>query len=68
MRQAPFTLRSFSDKEQAYHAYQARPEYQRVQRATQQDMEERAQALEQTCAELEQSRAAEAQDRAVLRL
>jgi len=64
MRQAMSTLNSFSEKENAYYAYQARLEYQRVQRAMQQDMEERTQALEKTRAELEQSRAAEEQARA----
>jgi hypothetical protein len=71
------TLNSFSEKENAYYAYQARLEYQRVQRAMQQDMEERDRAieerdraleerdraLEQTRAELEQSRAAETHER-----
>ena len=64
MRQAMSTLNSFSEKESAYYAYQARLEYQRVQRAMQQDMEERTQALEKTRAELEQSRAAAEQARA----
>ena len=64
MRQAMSTLNTFSEKENAYYAYQARLEYQRVQRAMQQDMEERTQALEQTRAELEQSRAAAEQARA----
>jgi hypothetical protein len=77
MRQAMSTLNTFSEKENAYYAYQARLEYQRVQRAMQQDeeerdraleerdraLEERGRALEQTRAELEQSRAAETHER-----
>ncbi len=54
MRQAMSTLSTFSEKERAYHAYQARLEYQRVQHAIQQDMEERTRALAQARAELEQ--------------
>jgi predicted transposase/invertase (TIGR01784 family) len=64
MRQAMSTLNTFSEKENAYHAYQARLEYQRVQHAMQQDMEERTRALEQTRAELEQTRAAAEKARA----
>jgi predicted transposase/invertase (TIGR01784 family) len=45
MRQAMSTLNSFSEKENAYYAYQARLEYLRVQRAMQQDVEERDRAL-----------------------
>jgi hypothetical protein len=52
MRQAMSTLNTFSEKENAYYAYQARLEYQRVQRAMQQDMEERTRALQQKEAEL----------------
>jgi predicted transposase/invertase (TIGR01784 family) len=58
MRQAMSTLNSFSEKENAYYAYQARLEYQRVQRAMQQDMEERDRAIE------ERDRALEERDRA----
>ena len=64
MRQAMSTLNTFSEKENAYYAYQARLEYQRVQHAMQQDMEERVRALEQARAELEQTRAAEEKARA----
>jgi predicted transposase/invertase (TIGR01784 family) len=64
MRQAMSTLNTFSEKENAYYAYQARLEYQRVQHAMQQDMEERARALEQARAELEQTRAELEQTRA----
>ena len=64
MRQAMSTLNTFSEKENAYYAYQARLEYQRVQHAMQQDMEERARALEQARAELEQANAELEQTRA----
>jgi predicted transposase/invertase (TIGR01784 family) len=59
MRQAMSTLNTFSEKENAYYAYQARLEYQRVQRAMQQDMEERDRAIE------ERDRALEERDRAL---
>ena len=64
MRQAMNTLNTFSEKEHAYHVYQARLEYQRVQRAMQQDVEERTRALEQARGELEQARAVAEQARA----
>jgi uncharacterized protein YhaN len=64
MRQAMSTMNMFSEKERAYHAYQARLEYQRVQNAMAQDMEERTQALAQARAELEQAQAAAEQAQA----
>jgi hypothetical protein len=64
MRQAMTTMNMFSEKERAYHAYQARLEYQRVQNAMAQDMEERTQALAQARAELEQAQATAEQARA----
>jgi predicted transposase/invertase (TIGR01784 family) len=71
MRQVMSTLSTFSEKDRAYHAYQARQEFLRVQRAMQQDMEERTRALEQaeaklhqTQTDLEQARAAVEQARA----
>ena len=64
MKQAMSTVRDFSEKERAYHAYQSRLEYQRVQRAMQQDMEERTRALEQAKAELEEAQAAAEQAQA----
>lgn len=70
MRQVMSTLNTFSEKDRAYHAYQARQEFLRVQRAMQQDMQERTRALQeaeaklgQTQAELQQARAAEEQAR-----
>jgi predicted transposase/invertase (TIGR01784 family) len=54
MRQAMSTLNTFSEKENAYYAYQARLEYQRVQRAMQQDMEERDRAIEERDRALEE--------------
>lgn len=54
MRQAMSTLNTFSEKENAHYAYQARLEYQRVQRAMQQDMEERDRAIEERDRALEE--------------
>jgi hypothetical protein len=67
MRQAMSTLNTFSEKENAYYAYQARLEYQRVQRAMQQDMEERDRAIEERdrALEEERDRALEERDRAL---
>jgi predicted transposase/invertase (TIGR01784 family) len=56
MRQAMSTLQGFSDKERAYHRYQARQDYLRQQ----QSIENRMRAL---LAEAEQARAAEARER-----
>ena len=41
MRQAMSTLKQFSEKELAYHAYQARQNYLRVQASYQADMDEK---------------------------
>jgi predicted transposase/invertase (TIGR01784 family) len=46
MRQAMSTLNAFSEKERAYHAYQARQEFLRQQRAIQQELEEARAATE----------------------
>ncbi|MFP4280942.1 MAG: hypothetical protein ACLFQI_13195, partial [Halochromatium sp.] len=58
------TLKAFSEKERAYHAYQARQNYLRQQASIQQELEDRraenarAQAeIEQAQAEIEQARA-----------
>ncbi len=40
MRQAMSTLETFSEKERAYHAYQARENFQREQRSIQRHLEE----------------------------
>ena len=47
MRQAMNTLRQFSEKERDYHAYQARQNYLREQRAIQKEREEIQKELEQ---------------------
>jgi len=70
MRQAMSTLKAFSEKERAYHAYQARQNYLRQQKSMENYLNtlhaeiERIQAeKEQARAEKEQARAAEAQER-----
>lgn len=57
MRQAMSTLKAFSEKERAYHAYQARQNYLREQRSIQRE-------LETLQAEKEQERAAKEAERA----
>jgi hypothetical protein len=47
MKQAMNTLRQFSEKERDYHAYQARQNYLREQRAIQKEREEIQKELEQ---------------------
>ena len=64
MEQAMNTLKTFSEKDRAYHAYQARQNYLRVQSCIQLDIEENRVALEQTRVALEQERAAKEQERA----
>jgi predicted transposase/invertase (TIGR01784 family) len=78
MRQAMSTLKAFSEKEQAYHAYQARQNYLREQRSIQrhlheleaevekgrETMEQQQKALEQERAAKEEARRAEEQARA----
>ena len=61
MEQAMNTLKMFSEKDRAYHAYQARQNYLRVQSCIQRDIEENRVALEQTRVALEQERAAKEQ-------
>ncbi|MCK7575303.1 MAG: Rpn family recombination-promoting nuclease/putative transposase [Chromatiales bacterium] len=63
MRQAMSTLKAFSDKDRAYHAYQARQNYLREQRSIQRHMEELKAETEQQRAALEQERAAKEQER-----
>jgi predicted transposase/invertase (TIGR01784 family) len=46
MRQAMSTLNAFSEKERAYHAYQARQEFLRQQRAIQRELDEERAAKE----------------------
>jgi chromosome condensin MukBEF ATPase and DNA-binding subunit MukB len=50
MRQAMSTLKAFSEKERAYHAYQARQNFLRQQRSIERELEE---ALERAEAERE---------------
>jgi predicted transposase/invertase (TIGR01784 family) len=71
MRQAMSTLKTFSEKERAYHAYQARQNYLRQQRSIQTHLDTlRAEAeqarveIEQARVEIEQARAAEERARA----
>ncbi|NVZ07650.1 Rpn family recombination-promoting nuclease/putative transposase [Allochromatium humboldtianum] len=64
MRQAMSTLQAFSDKDRAYHAYQARQNYLREQRGIQRHLEELQTETEQQRAALEQQRAALEQVRA----
>jgi len=77
MEQAMSTLQAFSEKDGAYHAYQARQNYLREQACLQRHqrhlecalaetsaaLEERSTALEQTNAALEEERAARAAER-----
>ena len=46
MRQAMSTLTAFSEKDRAYHAYQARQEFLRQQRSIQQELEKERAAKE----------------------
>ena len=64
MRQAMSTLKVFSEKERAYHAYQARQNYLRQERSNQRYMDEMRATAEQARATAEQARAAEEQARA----
>ena len=64
MRQAMSTLKAFSDKDRAYHAYQARQNYLREQRGIQRHLDELKTETEQQRAALEQARAEKEQARA----
>jgi ATPase subunit of ABC transporter with duplicated ATPase domains len=71
MRQAMSTLKVFSEKERAYHSYQARQNYLREQRSVQrqleaQDAEIEAMriAREQAFADMEKERVAKEEERA----
>ncbi len=57
MRQAMSTLQAFSEKERAYHQYQARQNYLRQQQSIQNQ-------IKALSAEIEQARAAEERERA----
>ena len=71
MRQAMSTLKAFSEKERAYHAYQARQNYLRQQKSIENylnallaEVEQARAEKEQAQVEIEQARAAEEQARA----
>ena len=64
MRQAMSTLKTFSEKERAYHAYQARQNYLREQRSIQHHLDELRAEAEQARASAEQARASAEQARA----
>jgi hypothetical protein len=64
MQQAMNTLKAFSEKERAYHAYQSRQDYLRQQRSLQRHLNELQVAADQARAAEEQARAAEEQARA----
>ncbi|MEA3642040.1 MAG: Rpn family recombination-promoting nuclease/putative transposase [Lamprobacter sp.] len=57
MRQAMSTLKTFSEKDRAYHAYQARQNYLRQQASIQEELEDRRAEIEQARARLEQAQA-----------
>lgn len=64
MRQAMSPLKAFSEKERAYHAYQARQNYVRQQKSIENYMNALFAEVEKAQAEKEQARAAEEQARA----
>ena len=64
MRQAMSTLKEFSEKERAYHAYQARQNYLREQRSIQRYLDSLRAEAEQQRAEIERQRAEAEQQRA----
>jgi predicted transposase/invertase (TIGR01784 family) len=63
MRQAMSTLNAFSEKERAYHAYQARQEFLRQQRSIQKELEEARAATEAALQEKEAERKAKEAER-----
>jgi hypothetical protein len=71
MKQAMSTLRAFSEKERAYHTYQARQNYLRIQRSNQRhlkemqsEMERARSAREEALVDKEQALAAKEHERA----
>ena len=64
MKQAMSTLKAFSEKERAYHAYQARQDYRRVQRGNQRHLEELQGEMELARAAREEALVAKEQERA----
>jgi len=63
MKQAMSTLKAFSEKERAYHAYQARQNYLRVQRSNQERMDELQREMEQARVAREQALVARERER-----
>ncbi len=63
MRQVMGTVRQFSEKERQYHAYQARQNFLRQQRAIQADLEAARREMEQERREKEQERREKEQER-----
>ncbi|MBK5941899.1 Rpn family recombination-promoting nuclease/putative transposase [Halochromatium roseum] len=55
MRQAMSTLERFSDKDRAYHAYQARQNYLRQQASIQEELDDRRAEIERVRVHLEQT-------------
>jgi len=55
----PNTLKAFSEKEHAYHAYQARQDYLREQQSIQLEFDDRRAEVEQARTDAEQERAKE---------
>ncbi|MBK5940797.1 Rpn family recombination-promoting nuclease/putative transposase [Halochromatium roseum] len=58
MKQAMSTLEAFSEKDRAYHAYQARQNYLRQQMSIQQELDDRRAEVEQAKREAEQAQQA----------
>jgi hypothetical protein len=64
MRRAMNTLKAFSEKEHAYHAYQARQNYLREQQSIQLEFDDLRAEVEQARAAVERERAVAVQERA----
>lgn len=64
MKQAMSTVRDFSEKERAYHAYQARQNYLRQQKTIQRHIDALTAETERARAETERERAEKEQERA----
>ena len=64
MRRAMNTLKAFSEKEHAYHAYQARQNFLREQQSIQLEFDDLRAEVEQARADAERERAAKEQERA----
>ena len=63
MTQAMTTLKAFSEKERAYHAYQARQNYLREQRSIQRHLAELREEVERQCEARDREREAKEQER-----